>query len=300
MGEQGPGGPIGDQPERDAASAAERAGVAVQEITEPAGVAPVAEVCDRVWAIAEGESLLPQEILRMFALTGQYLAVARDAGSGELLGASLGLFSHPAGRALHSHVTAALPQASGRSVGLALKLHQRAWALRRGLAEITWTFDPLVRRNAWFNLTKLAARPERYLTEVYGVMSDEINAGDASDRLYLRWTLTDPAVVAACAGRPRTTAADELRDKGFPVLVSAGDDAPGPRVTGQPPGPDGALVQVPASIESLRRRDPAAAGAWRAAVREALSGAMTAGMVITAITRDGWYVLQPAGPGSRP
>ena len=34
-------------------------------------------------------------------------------------------------------------------------------------------------------------------------MTDAINAGMASDRLLLTWTLDDPAVAAACAGRPR-------------------------------------------------------------------------------------------------
>ena len=81
---------------------------------------------------------------------------------------------------------------SRRNVGYALKLHQRAWALQRGIATITWTFDPLVRRNAYFNLAKLGVRATRYLPNFYGAMQDPINAGDDTDRLLVDWDLASP------------------------------------------------------------------------------------------------------------
>src|SRR3712207_7442617 len=62
------------------------------------------------------------------------------------------------------------------------KLHQRAWAIARGVHEVAWTFDPLVARNAWFNLTKLGARATEYLPNFYGPMDDGINGADESDR----------------------------------------------------------------------------------------------------------------------
>jgi len=34
---------------------------------------------------------------------------------------------------------------------------------------IAWTYDPLIRRNAYFNLVKLGARPVEYLRNFYGV-----------------------------------------------------------------------------------------------------------------------------------
>jgi predicted GNAT superfamily acetyltransferase len=42
-------------------------------------------------------------------------------------------------------------------------------------------------------------------------MTDAINAGMASDRLLLAWRLDDPAVAAACAGRPRQPALGQRR-----------------------------------------------------------------------------------------
>ena len=68
---------------------------------------------------------------------------------------------------------------------------------------IEWTFDPLVARNAYFNLVKLAAEPSEYLTNFYGPMLDLINGKDDTDRLLVRWDLASPEVVAASAGTPR-------------------------------------------------------------------------------------------------
>ena len=68
----------------------------------------------------------------------------------------------------------------GHQVGHALKMHQRRWALERGLSTITWTFDPLVARNAYFNLAKLGATPVHYYEDFYGELGDELG-GDAPD-----------------------------------------------------------------------------------------------------------------------
>ncbi|WP_241682876.1 hypothetical protein [Actinomadura sp. J1-007] len=70
-----------------------------------------------------------------------------------------------------------------------------------GLSRITWTFDPLVRRNAHFNLVKLGARPEEYLPSFYGAVEDSINGGDETDRVLAVWPLNDARVVAAVEGR---------------------------------------------------------------------------------------------------
>src|SRR6266542_3171738 len=92
-----------------------------------------------------------------------------------MVGASVG-FLHPAGGVfgLHSHITGVRAAARGRGAGFALKQHQRAWALARDLPVVTWTFDPLVRRNAFLNLVKLGAEVVEYLPDFYGPMGDGI------------------------------------------------------------------------------------------------------------------------------
>ena len=65
---------------------------------------------------------------------------------------------------------------------------------------IAWTYDPLIRRNAYFNLAKLGARPVEYLPNFYGAMDDAINGGTETDRMLVRWELRSDLAVAACAG----------------------------------------------------------------------------------------------------
>ena len=92
---------------------------------------------------------------------------------------------------LHSHITGILPGVRRTGLGRAMKLHQRAWAAEHGLAWVTWTFDPLVRRNAWFNIGVLGAEVHEYLVDFYGPIDDAINAGDESDRLLVAWAVDD-------------------------------------------------------------------------------------------------------------
>src|ERR687886_297223 len=114
-------------------------------------------------------------------------AVAAAITGTRLVAASAGFFTAPPECALHSHITGVAPTDAHRGIGFALKLHQRAWALARGVRLVVWTFDPLVARNAWFNLAKLGALPTAYLESFYGAMSDGINAGEESDRVLVDW-----------------------------------------------------------------------------------------------------------------
>ncbi len=220
------------------------------------------------------------ELLRALAHSGNYVAGAYDGD--RMVGASVAFLGMPAGEVLHSHITGA--QAAGHGVGLALKRHQREWALARGITGITWTFDPLVRRNAHFNLVKLGARPEEYLPEFYGPMEDVINAGDESDRVLAVWRLDAPHVAAAARGEP------------YPATVPADAAVALECVDGRPVAgrSDAAtlLVAVPPDIETMRRTDPGAARAWRYALREALGGLLAEGARVTGFHDKAYYVVE--------
>ena len=175
-------------------------------------------------------------------------------------------------------------------VGLVMKLHQRQWALERGIELITWTFDPLIRRNARFNLSRLGATVDEYLENVYGDTDDALNGRGESDRLLVRWRLSDEAVVAATAGTPRCTAVP-------PAFVPA--LLPGP--DGLPETVDPATIRagftcrVPDDIEALRVSDPDGANAWRFALRELLGGSLARGGSLLGLTDDGDYVVSAPG-----
>ncbi|GAA3801392.1 GNAT family N-acetyltransferase [Nocardioides panacisoli] len=267
---------------RVAATAAAAAGVEIRELATLAELQLVVELFATVWG-RTGNPPVSLELLRAFGKAGNYVGGAFDGES--LVGGCVGFFHAPADDALHSHIAGVVPGTAGRHVGFALKLHQRAWALKRGVADIVWTFDPLVSRNAYFNLTKLGALAVEYLPNFYGPMADAFNDGDDSDRLLVRWRLRDPAVVRACEGSaPRPTS-------GAPAVVSLGVGDDGSPVRGPL---DGAvsLVSVPSDIAALRLSDPRLAQQWRTAVRDALTALVAAGGEITGFDRAGFYVVR--------
>jgi predicted GNAT superfamily acetyltransferase len=271
-----------------ASAAAQRAAVIVRILADPADTEQAEELFGGIWATGGADSPVPSHLMRALAYSGNYVAGAWAGG--QLVGASVAFLALQDGSvALHSHVTGVVRRLRGSQVGMALKLHQAAWALERGIEEIGWSFDPLIRRNAWFNLTKLRALAIEYRQDFYGRMADQINVGDESDRCLVRWELAAPRVVKLyegleadggdCRGAA-TMLLDEDSD-GFPVVVTL------PAWQGE----SALLCRVPADIEAWRQAQPDRARAWRLGVRKTLGAAMSAGFVASAMTRDGCYVL---------
>jgi predicted GNAT superfamily acetyltransferase len=269
---------------RAAARAADAGAVEVREVHHLADLHEMLALYRDIW----GESPVNLEQLRAMTHAGNYAAAAYRGGT--MVGACVGFFAAPPGESMHSHVAGVTAGARAANVGFALKLHQRAWAMARGIREITWTFDPLVRRNAHVNLVKLAARPREYLVDFYGDLADAVNAGQGSDRLLAAWDLADAAVVAACDGTP--------------ARMEVAGAAPALRV-----GPDGApqpvratagrvLVGVPEDVEAVRRRDPGLARRWRSAVRDVLGGLMAQGARVVGFVDGsaGGYLVEQWSP----
>jgi predicted GNAT superfamily acetyltransferase len=97
----------------------------------------------------------------------------------------------PAHRLKHcSHMLGVHPDFRGAGIGCALKTYQREHVLRQGLDLITWTYDPLLARNAQLNIAKLGAVCTTYLPNLYGAMRDGLNAGLPSDRFQVDWWIT--------------------------------------------------------------------------------------------------------------
>jgi predicted GNAT superfamily acetyltransferase len=261
--------------------AASNAGVSVRELATIDEFGAVARLFQDIWRPPPESPLVTTELLRALTKAGNYLGGAFEGE--KLVGACVGFFGAPADGTMHSHIAGVDPSLAGRNVGFALKLHQRAWALRRGVGVIAWTFDPLVARNAYFNLAKLGATAVEYLPDFYGGMHDEVNAGDDTDRLLVRWDLGAPEVIEACAGRPHVVAHHH-------AAVALGRTPAGLPETGVAEGPT-LLVAVPADVAALRTADPSGAKEWRGAVRDVLGGLLADGARVAGFDRAGWYVL---------
>lgn len=246
-------------PDDAVTSAALRCGVEVAELSGLDDLRAAIRLWAGVWqAEDDPDSIMTMSTLRALEHAGNYVCGAyRD---GQLIAASLGFLG--TGH-LHSHLTGVVPGIRAKGIGHVIKLHQRAWALRRGIREVHWTFDPLVRRNAYFNFQKLGALAPAYLVDFYGPLNDGLNRGDPSDRLYVVWELAGDRAEAALLG--------ELKEPA-----------------------DGKPVATPEDIESLRRTDPDEAMRWRRRLRQELTAALGAGQRIAGVTRDGHYMLTEA------
>ena len=279
---------VAEHAEEAARAAAARAGIEIARVTTSEESRRVASLLSEIWATGEERPPVPAEIIRAMTHAGGYAAAATSGG--ELVGASFALFGLDGnGLNLHSFITGVKEGYRSGSVGFAMKQDQRAWALARGVGMITWTFDPLVRRNAYFNLVKLGAEAAAFAPDFYGAMDDGLNAGDESDRIWIEWDLGSPRAVAASRLEPEAVDVAALEAEGALRRLRVGGDGEPVLEPGRGPIE---LVQVPEDIVAARAADPRLGLAWRRALRETLGGAFSDGYRATGITRDGWYVLR--------
>jgi predicted GNAT superfamily acetyltransferase len=248
-----------------AQSACARAGIRIEVLHGSEQVDAARHLCDAVWPTVGGGSQVTNNLLTAIEHSGGYVSAAYDLRSerSEPVAAVISIVGRHRNLAgqwephLHSHMAAVAPAVRDRGVGTAIKFDQRAWAAEQDIPLIGWTFDPLVRRNAWLNMIKLGARVHEYLPNFYGFMDDELNSGDESDRLYVWWS-TQASSGAA------------------PIDVVAKGDV---------------VVELPDDIVALRGSDPDAAAQWRLRVRHEMAQRLDAGWRVRGLTRSGFYVL---------
>ena len=262
--------------------------VAISELHELEGLRELERLFAAVWERPD-EPPIGADVMRALAHSGNYVAGAREGS--RLVGGLVGWLggSPPHHLHMHSHILGVVADVQVRGLGFELKQHQRRWCLDRDIKVMEWTFDPLVRRNAHFNLTKLGAEAREYLVNFYGQMIDGLNAGEESDRLLIRWHLDSEQVEAAAGGGAPELAVEQLVREGATAVLSVGPS--GEPVAGSASS-EVLLCQVPEDIVSVRRADPGLAHAWRVESRRVLSAALRSGYRMSGATRTGWYVLK--------
>lgn len=214
-------------------------------------------IFNNVW-ISNKYSQLPRNLLQAMVKCGAYLSGAFLKN--KIVGAS---FCFPATNGklhLHSHMTAVLDEYRDHGVGYALKIDQWHWAKKNNYSEISWTFDPLVSRNAKLNLIKLGVNISSYHPNFYGDMPDVLNAGDESDRLMVNWKVIGENPVQR-----------EL------VSISKPKDI---------------LIQIPEDIVAIRAKDKAENLRWRYKVREQFLQAFEQGGYVAGFSTNSEYVVR--------
>lgn len=280
-----------------AETAAAAAAVRVVEIEDSLALRRACTLLERVWGRNADGVPISVELLRSIVhADGAITAAFPNApDADEPVGiAVLVLANHTD---TYSLIAAAAPGQANRGLGYALKQRQRWWAMDRGRTTMRWTFDPLMARNARFNLAKLGVEITDYVPSFYGPMDDNINAGDEGDRLVARWQL-------ATAGMPLRSS-----ETGRPGRLPKRAESPDPHLLAtqvSKVGPDGAPAyvigddeewcRVPADVLALRRADPGQAREWRSSTRAVLTDALARGLTVRSFTRSGWYHLVQGEP----
>jgi predicted GNAT superfamily acetyltransferase len=142
----------------------------------------------------------------------------------------------------------------GQGVGRRLKLAQREVALRSGCTSMRWAYDPMLTRNAHFNLDVLGACGIAFKPDLY----DE----PGTDRILIDWDLTrEPGPAGPAEPLP------ELSDADWGRVVRERQDS-GDRV----------LLALPRDIAGLRISEPQRAADLRATVREVLGTLFAEGL----------------------
>jgi predicted GNAT superfamily acetyltransferase len=190
-------------------------------------------IFDETWALDSGTEITPN-LLQAMVHSGAYLSGAFIKE--KCVGAAFAFPATTSGPHLHSHMTAVLDGYRDQGIGYALKIDQWFWAKKNNYKEITWTFDPLVARNAKLNLTKLGVDISAYYPNFYGDMPDALNAGDESDRLMASWKVIG--------------------------------DQPTPRSMILNPSATDTLIKIPEDIVAIRGEDLSENLKWRHKVRE--------------------------------
>jgi len=217
--------------------------VRIRPLTTPADYSACVELQELIWGA--GDDTIPPIMLQVSQHVGAIAAGAFDA-AGRMIGCVFGLTGVRNGRLAHwSHMLAVRPEARDRGIGRRLKRHQRSRLLAMGIPTMYWTFDPLVARNAHFNLNRLGATVEEYVPDMYGPAdASPVDRGIGTDRLVVRWDLGRRT--RRRAERPRHEAAS-------------------------------AQIEIPRDIHAIRDLNVHEAFAWRVRTRQEFLGLLRRG-----------------------
>ncbi len=215
------------------------------------------KIFDLTWAMDSGTEITPN-LLQAMVHSGSYLSGAFIEN--KIVGAAFAFPATNNGLHLHSHMTAVLDEYRDEGVGYALKIDQWTWAKKQMYSYLSWTFDPLVRRNAKLNIVKLGVDISAYYPNFYGAMPDALNAGDESDRLMVSW--------------------------------STGIDEPKARELITHPKPDDILIQIPEDIVAIRSKNQSESMKWRRQVREQFLDAFEKNGKVVGFSANNEYVVR--------
>ena len=215
------------------------------------------------------------------------------------------------GTTLFQQVLAAVvrPEYQNHRLGARLLAFLRDEVLRLGLSEVRGSFDPLHRPSASLFVRRLGARPDAYLPNYFGQLSEPAGPRDETDRLHARWALASPEVERRLAGELPSAADDLTRYRTSAALIETEPGESGLRLPTAVVEPTAAAahLEIPFDLASIRTHEAAAVRRWRHAVRDAFRAAFDLGYAVEEFAvlpieheRRSFYLLRRAEGGRAP
>ena len=189
-----------------------------------------------------------------------------------------------------SHILGVYSNHRDSGVGFALKRAQWQMVRHQGLDHVTWTYDPLLSRNAHLNVARLGAVCSTYRRSEYGDMRDGLNAGLPSDRFQVDWWVNTKRVERRLSKRARPTLRlNHLARVGVHPLYplqTRPDNLPRPPE--HVPALKAQLIaaEIPSDFMALKSADFALARDWRFFTREFFETAFAKGYIVTDFVFD--------------
>ena len=273
-------------------------------LTKPDEMAAVVALQQVYWG-DDMNNIVPAHMLLNFAKHGGHVIGAYD--DDYLTGAAMGYpgttilldAAQPAkdGLAIMSKRAVVLPEYRSHGVGEKLKAMQYSIAKKQQIQLIRWTFDPLLARNAYFNIFKLGAVVQHYEANYFGEISSHPTLQE--DRLVADWWV----------GHPRSEAHLQrlVAKPDYATLIAAGNAlvvqgtftgnllSP-PENVSTVDGEQVILLELPFDFVALNSEDHKLGAGWRKFLATALQTYFRAGYIITNFVREGervFYLLTP-------
>jgi predicted GNAT superfamily acetyltransferase len=159
----------------------------IRDLRSDADLAAVEQLQREVWGFSDLD-VVSASIFRVMLEIGGVLLGAFDGA--ELVAFNSGFVGHRHGHLeIHSDMLAVREAYRDRGLGYTLKMAQRERTLAMGIKRITWTFDPLRSRNAYFNFRKLGVLSNEYRVNFYGESTSSFLHSIGTDRLWVTWLL---------------------------------------------------------------------------------------------------------------
>jgi len=213
-------------------------------------------------------------LLHVVEYVGGLAAGAFDR-AGDMLGFVFGINGVRDGEIVHwSHMLGVRERARNLGLGRRLKEYQRKRMHDLGATRIFWSFDPLMSKNAYFNLNRLGAEVVEYVPDMYGTTSSPLHLGMPTDRLIVSLR-TD--------GRGERRSAVLSAD--YPVMSAFPRDHDRPMPSNATSTP-AVLIEIPADILGVLSRSTSTAAQWRLAVRAHFQWALSNGYAVAGLLRD--------------